>query len=335
MTRAGGRPLKLTATVEAFSLKSPFRITGYTFETTDVVTVTLECEGYIGRGEASGVYYRKDDIHAMLGQIESVRNSIEAGIDRALLQHLLPPGGARNALDCALWDLDAKLTAQAAWRTAALDPPRPLLTTFTVGANDPAKMAADARAYAGAEAIKLKLTGEPIDADRIMAVREARLGVWLGVDANQGFTRQSLEKLLPVMVRAGVKLIEQPFPVGQEAQLEGLGAPIPIAADESMQGLADLVRLAGLFDIVNIKLDKCGGLTEGLAMARQARRLGLGVMVGNMMGTSLAMAPAVLVGQLCNVVDLDGPALLAADRAVTVQYDKGRITCPQELWGGP
>jgi L-alanine-DL-glutamate epimerase-like enolase superfamily enzyme len=194
-------------------------------------------------------------------------------------------------------------------------------------------MAATALAYRDARAIKLKLTGEPIDADRVRAVRSARPDVWLGVDGNQGFTRPALEKLLPVLVDTKVALIEQPLPIGQEALLDGLRSPIPLAADETVQSLADVASLLGRFQVMNIKLDKCGGLTEGLAMARTARELGLDVMVGNMLGTSLAMAPAFVLGQLCKVVDLDGPLFLAADRAAAVGYKGGYINCPPGLWG--
>jgi L-Ala-D/L-Glu epimerase len=249
------------------------------------------------------------------------------------LQRLLPNGGARNALDCALWDLEAKLTGRAAWQIAGMDAPRALLTTFTVSAKHPDRMAAEARRYADAKAIKLKLTGESVDADRVRAVRAARPDVWLGVDANQGFTRAVLESLMPVLTEAGVALIEQPFRVGQERELDGLSSPIAVAADESVQDGADLPALVGRFDVVNIKLDKCGGLTEGLAMARVARQLGLRVMVGNMAGTSLAMAPSFLVGQSCDVVDLDGPALLSSDRPIPVSYEDGMIFCPDALWG--
>jgi L-alanine-DL-glutamate epimerase-like enolase superfamily enzyme len=229
--------------------------------------------------------------------------------------------------------LEAKLGGRAAWQLAGLEKPRPLLTTFTCGAEAPETMAATARAYANARAIKVKLTGEPIDAERVRAVREAKAGAWLGVDANQGFTRASLLKLMPVLQEARVALIEQPFPIGQESLLDGLQSPIPIAADESVQTLADVPGLAGRVQVINIKLDKCGGLTEGLAMARRARELGLDCMVGNMLGTSLAMAPAFLVGQLCKIVDLDGPVFLKADRAIAVEYTDGTIRCPQALWG--
>ncbi|HVW68873.1 MAG TPA: dipeptide epimerase [Steroidobacteraceae bacterium] len=328
--------LTLHVAVEKYPLKEPFHITGHTMVDTEVVTVTLQRGGHRGRGEASGVYYRSgDDIPGVVKQLEAVHARIEAGITRQSLQELLPTGGARNAVDCALWDLEAKETGWPAWRIAGLERPHPLLTTFTVGANGPQKMAADARAYTHAKAIKLKLTGEPIDAERVRAVRATRPDVWLGVDANQGFTRASLNRLMPVLVESRVELIEQPFKIGQEAELDGLHSPIPIAADESAQGLADLPGLAGRFNVVNIKLDKCGGLTEGLAMAREARRRGLNVMVGNMVGTSLAMAPSFLVGQLCQVVDLDGPIFLKSDRAPSVQYENGTITCPDALWGAP
>jgi L-alanine-DL-glutamate epimerase-like enolase superfamily enzyme len=168
----------------------------------------------------------------------------------------------------------------------------------------------------------------------VQGVRAARSDIWIGVDANQGLDRKTLEQLIPVFQEAGVSLIEQPLPVGREADLEGLNSPIPIAADESVQSLADMAGLTGRFDVVNIKLDKCGGLTEGLAMAAEARRLGLQVMVGNMIGTSLAMAPSFLVGQQCAVVDLDGPLHLTQDRSEEASYGGGRIDCPDAVWGG-
>ncbi len=326
-------PLSLRVEIEKWALTVPFRITGYTWEFVDVLVVRLGKDGYVGAGEAAGVYYRHDKPTAMIKQIERLRTTIEGGSGRDSLQRLLPPGGARNALDCALWDLEAKLTGCAAWQMAEIDVPRPLLTTFTCGAREPDKMAAQALGYTDARAIKLKLTGEPNDAERVSAVREARRDVWLGIDANQGFTRASLDRLMPVLVDMRVGLIEQPFRVGEEALLDGFQSPIPIAADESVQSLADIPGLVGRFDVANIKLDKCGGLTEGLAMVRAARAAGLDTMVGNMMGTSLAMAPAFLVGQLCNVVDLDGPILLKADRAIPVQYADGMIACPEALWG--
>jgi L-Ala-D/L-Glu epimerase len=325
-------PLGLHTALEKWPLVAPFRITGHVWEHLEVLVVTLESQGYSGRGEAAGVYYRDDTPAAMLRQVEAIRAPVEAGITRASLQQLLPPGGARNALDCALWDLEAKLAGRPVWQLAGLSAPVSLLTTFTCPADTPEKMAQAARAYPHARAIKLKLTGEA-DAARVQAVRAARNDVWLGVDANQGFTRDSLERLMPALVQSRVALIEQPFPAGREEWLDGLESPIPIAADESVQSLADLARAVDRFDVVNIKLDKCGGLTEALAMAHEAKRAGLRTMVGNMIGTSLAMAPGFIVGQLCELVDLDGPVFLRSDRPIRVQYTDGRIACPDGLWG--
>jgi L-Ala-D/L-Glu epimerase len=325
----------LLVQVEKFPLKAPFHVTGYSMTHSEVVTVTLRQGIHLGRGEAAGVYYRvNENATAIVKQIEAVRESIEGGIDRVGLQGLLHAGGARNALDCALWDLDAMIAGVPVWRMAGVNDPKPLLTTFTVGANGPEKMALDARAYIEAKAIKIKLTGdELVDSKRLHAVRRARPDVWLGVDANQGFTPRTLFALLPALLEARVSLIEQPFKVGEEPSLSSLGSPIPIAADESVQGPEDLAAIIGHFDIVNIKLDKCGGLTAALSMARDSRERDLGVMVGNMVGTSLAMAPAFVVGQLCDIVDLDGPALLSVDRTPAATYAAGLISCPADLWG--
>lgn len=322
------------ARIERWDYTYPFRISGYEWSQAELVYVELENGGFRGRGECAGIYY-KDDLPAhCLREIERMRGPLAAGATRLDLQQLLPPGGARNALDCAFWDLEAKQRGIPVWKLAGLEQPRPVRTTYTIGADDPAAMAARAIAFTGALALKLKLTGEPGDADRVRAVRKARPDVWLAVDANQGFTRTLLEQILPVLIEAGVELIEQPIAVGSEAELDGLESPIPIAADESAQTAADLPSLAKRFDIVNIKLDKCGGLTAGLEMARAARDLGMGVMVGNMMGTSIAMAPAFLVGQLCDVVDLDGPLLLRTDRQPAVKYEHGDIWSGEDVWGG-
>ena len=328
--------MQLSVTRELVPLSAPFTITGYTFTDMTVVVARVTERGAAGQGEAAGVYYLGDDADRMCAAIEGVRGDVEAGIDRESLRRLLPPGGARNALDCALWDLEAKRLGQPAWRVAGLERPRPLLTTFTIPANDPAAMAAKAVEYAQAKSLKLKLTGElPLDAERVRAIRRARPDCWLGIDANQGFTPDSLVALLPELVACSVKLVEQPFARGREADLDGFRCPIPVAADESVQGLDEIQPLVGRFDIVNIKLDKCGGLTEGLAMAAEARRLGLGVMVGNMVGTSLAMAPAWILGQLCDINDLDGTLFIARDRVPAMAFDQGRVSYPDGGWGSP
>lgn len=327
--------MKLRVTAESWPLRSPFRITGSTMECLDIVVVLLEQDGVTGKGEAAGVDYLNDDVAFMVRQIDAVRPFIEAGVTRETLLELLPAGGARNALDCALWDLEAKLSGRAAWQIAGLNEPRPILTTYTVGADFPDAMASTARSFVQAKAIKLKLLGEKIDGHRVAAVRDACPDAWLAVDANQGFSRAHLDAMMPTLLDAWVSLIEQPFPIGQEPSLDALKSPIPIAADESARGLGDLPKLVGRFNVINIKLDKCGGLTEALLIAREARRLGFELMVGNMVGTSLAMAPAFLVGQLCQVVDLDGPILLKDDRAEPALYDKGLIYCDERIWGGP
>ena len=326
--------LKLRVDLESWPLAAPFRITGYTFIHFDVLVAAVSDGVHEGRGEAAGVYYLDDRPPGMAAQIESVREAVEGGLGREALRTLLPPGGARNALDCALWDLEAKRAGKPAWALAGLPAQKPLLTTYTLGADTPAVMAEGACGmHADAKALKLKLLGDGGDGERVAAVRAARPDVWIGVDANQGFTPASLEALLPALVEARVQLVEQPFPIGEEARLEGLGSPIPIAADESVQSLADVPGLVGRFQVMNIKLDKCGGLTEALLMAQAARELGLKVMVGNMGGTSLAMAPALVVGQHCDVVDLDGPMFLRKDREPGVIYDRGYVRQPDRVWG--
>jgi L-alanine-DL-glutamate epimerase-like enolase superfamily enzyme len=320
--------------VEKLPLAAPFRISGFVFENQNVVLVELQDGEHRGRGEASGVYYLGDTAEKIVATIEAHRSQVEAGISRTALQQLLPPGGARNALDCALWELDASRASQPVWKLAGLQRLNPLVTTFTLGADDPAVMAEGARKYSHAQSLKLKLTGDvEQDIARVRAVRSARPGVWIGVDANQGYTFDALPRLMDELTRAEVALLEQPLARGREADLEGFSSPIPIAADESALSLADLPGLVGRFNIVNIKLDKCGGLTEGLAMARKARELGLGVMVGNMVGTSLAMAPGFILGQLCDIVDLDGPIFLARDRTPSAIYSDGKIHCGGEIWG--
>lgn len=330
------RRLQAQTSLKSWPIKAPFHITGYTFTAFDALIVTLtDDQGLTGRAEAQGVYYHYDTPATMLAQIEALRTRIEAGITREELQHLLPAGGARNVLDCALWDLEAKRVGKPVWQLAGLSAPTPLLTTYTVSAEDPLVMAERATAYVSARAIKLKLTDDDSNADRVLAVRKARPDVWLMVDANQGFTRESFARLLPTLIEARVDVIEQPFPVGNEAWLDGLKRPIRIAADESVQDRGDLAKMVGRVDVINIKLDKCGGLTEALAIAHEAGKLGFKLMVGNMGGSSLAMAPSFVVGQLCDVVDLDGPLSLIDDFSPPVVYDNGRIWCPEVLWGGP
>jgi L-Ala-D/L-Glu epimerase len=319
--------------IERWPLKVPFRITGHTFTASEVVVVTLTERGVSGRGEAAGVYYRGETPQSMARQLGAVRSLVERGVTRETLGSLLPPGGARNALDCALWDLEARRSGVPAWRLAGLEASKPLPTTYTIGADAPPVAAQTAASYKGAARLKLKLTGED-DEPRIRAVRAARPDAWIAVDANQAYDVTSLRAVLPALLDADVQLIEQPVRVGSERYLAGFDSPIPLAADESVQSMADLPKVAGLFDVVNIKLDKCGGLTEALAMAAEIRRLGMKPMVGCMAGTSLAMAPACLAGAHCELVDLDAPLFLAKDRDPTALYNGGTVHCPHG-WGVP
>lgn len=325
----------LNLEVERLPLHAPFRISGHVFVDVPILRATLRDGTRQGRGEAAGVYYFADQPDGMDVQLREVAAELEAGISRQALRALLPPGGARNAIDCALWELESHKAGVPVWGLAGIPEPTPRITTFTLSAEAPEVMAASAHAVPHARALKLKLTGEPgTDSARVEAVRAARPDVWLGVDANQGFTPATLEGLLSTLVDCRVSLLEQPFARGREADHDGLRLPLPVAADESCQDLQELEALPGRFDVVNIKLDKCGGLTEGLLMAHRARALGLDVMVGNMVGTSLAMAPAFVLGQLCDIVDLDGPTILATDVSPGVSYEGGEIWCPAEVWGG-
>ena len=330
----GKQKLALDLRVERFPYHQPFRISGHVFTETALLVAGLSDGTHVGRGEGAGVYYLGDDIEHMLAEATRVRSAIEAGAIREDLQDLLPAGGARNAIDCAFWELEAKQAGKPVWDLAGLAAPQPLLSTLTLGADAPGTMARAALALDPEAPVKVKLTGD-LDDDiaRVEAIRAARPDAWIGVDANQGYSIRTLCDLLPVLVANRVAQLEQPLARGREADLDGLNRPLPFVADESAVTLADTASLIGRFDVVNIKLDKCGGLTEGLAIARQAKKLGLDVMVGNMMGSSLSMAPSFVLGQLCDIVDLDGPTFLATDREPGVRYVGGRIHCPEEIWG--
>jgi L-alanine-DL-glutamate epimerase-like enolase superfamily enzyme len=328
--------LTLDVATQTLRLAQPFRIAGYVFETAEVLVVELRDGAHRGRGEGAGAYYLGDDLAHMRAAVEAARAAIEADPTRAALRAIMPPGGARNAVDAALWELEARRAGTPVWRIAGLDAePRPIVTTFTVSADTPAAMAEVARGYAGARSIKVKLTGElDLDLARVAAIRAARPDVWLGVDGNQGFVADQLDPLIDGLLPLDVSLLEQPLARGREADLDGFRSPIPIAGDESLLTLEDVAGAKGRFDVVNIKLDKCGGLTEGLMMAAEARRLGLGVMVGTMIGTSLATAPGFVLGQVADLADLDGPTFLAEDRSPSVRYEDGTLFAGPEVWGG-
>lgn len=333
MLLTGQATRTLDVRVERFDYAQPFEISGYVFDHSQVVVATIGEAGHSGTGEASGVYYLDDGVEEILRQIEEVRPLIERGISRTELQAALPRSGARNALDCAMWSLEASLANTSVAAVLGLTQCVPLTTTITIGVASPEAMARSAEGMVGVRAIKLKLEGSiSEDAARVAAVRAARPDVWLAVDANQGFAPEELGELMAILQRHNVSLLEQPLPRGSEESLRGVARPIPVAADESVLDSADLAGLVGLFDVINIKLDKCGGLTEALSMAGKARELGFDVMVGNMMGTSRAMAPAFLLGQQCSVVDLDGPTFLATDSEHPVKYLDGKITLTDARW---
>jgi L-alanine-DL-glutamate epimerase-like enolase superfamily enzyme len=313
---------------------APFRIAGYVFESMPSIIATIGEAAIGGRGEAAGVYYNGDDQDHMIAELEKIRPAIEARLSRADLQIALPPCGARNALDCALWELDSRLARVPVWALAGVPKPRPLVTVFTLPADDPATLEQSVGRLKDARAIKLKLDGSlDIDRERMAVVRRARPDVWLAVDANQGFVAADLDGLARALREFSVELVEQPLKRGDEAALEGWNPGIPVAADESILDLTELHDRARYFDVINIKLDKCGGLTEALLIARIARTLGKQVMVGNMGGSTLAMAPGFVLGQICDIIDLDGPFGLADDPLAKKIYNAGEVFIPEEFWG--
>ncbi|NYH18430.1 dipeptide epimerase [Paraburkholderia bryophila] len=327
------RILSLSLRIERWPLAVPFHITGHVIDAARVVSVTLDDGHVAGNGEASGVFYLGETPESIAAQIESVRALIEAGITRAQLLGVLPPGGARNAVDAALWALESQRQAVPAWHVAGLPVPRALLTTMTIGVDTPQAMAEAARALTHARALKIKLDGAATDAARLAAIRDIRPEVSLAVDANQGWSRAHFDAMIPVLQRLDVDMLEQPFAIGADACLDSIACPIPLAADESFQDLDNLAAVARRYDVVNLKLDKCGGLTRALDLAARVREAGLSVMVGCMAGTSLAIAPAFLLGQLCDHVDLDGPIFLARDREPGVTYIDGLLHCSPQTWG--
>jgi len=325
--------LKYGLHIERWPAIRPFRIAGNVWDTFDSVVVELSRDGKVGRGEALGVYYLDETVDTLVPQIEAIAGEIEAGLDRARLQTLLPPGGARNAVDCALWDLEAKLTGRGIWELASV-PPKPLETVFTIGLEaTPEEMAAKAAAAVRHTLLKVKLDADrPLE--RLRAIRAARADVRIVVDANQAWTFTELRALAPAFAGLGVSMIEQPLRRGADAELEGYRSPVPLCADESCLHLGELEQAARRYQMINIKLDKTGGLTHALELARAARGRGMGVMVGCMAGSSLAMAPTFVVGCLCDLVDIDGPLLQKTDRIPAIEYDGGRVAVfGPDVWG--
>jgi L-alanine-DL-glutamate epimerase-like enolase superfamily enzyme len=326
--------MELSVRIERWPLAGAFTISRGSKTEAVVVVAELSDGTHRGRGESVPYPRYGETADGIVAAIEAMRPALGQGLDCAGLQHAMRPGAARNALDCAYWDVNAKASGRRAHELAGLGAPAPLTTAYTISLGTPAAMAEAAERAAWRPLLKVKLGGGDEDSKRIAAVRRAAPRAELIVDVNEGWREDNLAANLDACADAGVTLLEQPLPEGRDEALARGKRAIPVCADESVHDRASLDALAGKYDAVNIKLDKAGGLTEALALASAAERRGLTVMVGCMVATSLAMAPALLVAQRARVVDLDGPLLLAKDRAEGLRYD-GSLVYPPEpaLWG--
>tara|TARA_R110002096_G_scaffold154_15_gene839 strand:- start:7735 stop:8721 length:987 start_codon:yes stop_codon:yes gene_type:complete len=318
---------------ESWPTKIPFRIANHTWNDFPCLVCEIEQDDITGRGEGMGVYYLGETIESMARQIESVADDINAGAGREQLLKLLPPGGARFAVDSALWDLEAQQSGRNAWESAGVNAD-PVETVFTIGLEDtPELMGAKAAAATDMTLFKIKLDNDrPVE--RIAAIRAVRPDARLIIDANQGWNMAELEEFEPQLRELGVLMIEQPLPRGEDSALEHYQSGVPLCADESCQHIGELDIAVSRYQMLNIKLDKCGGLTHGLELARAAKDEGLALMVGCMGGTSLSMAPSHVIAQLCEFVDIDGPLLAKQDREGGLVYDHGIVSLPDtRFWG--
>ena len=327
-------PYSLHIHIEAWPLAGAFRISRGTRKVSDVLMVEVNDGNYVGRGECFPYARYGEDTESVQKQLNSVRSEIEDGLDRQALLNVLAPGAARNAVDCALWDLEAKRAGTRVWDLAGLPAPEPVTTVYTLGVDEPAVMGERARENSDRPRLKLKMTGDGADLERVRNIHKNAPNARLVVDANEGWSIKQYLEYAPQFKDLGVEMIEQPLPSTDDEQLRGVERPIPICADESCHDSATLPALVGKYDMINIKLDKTGGLTEALNLRDAALKQGLSIMVGCMIGTSLAMAPGILVAQDATIVDLDGPLLLAEDRAPGLSFT-GSIIHPPEprLWG--
>ncbi|PWG63893.1 N-acetyl-D-Glu racemase DgcA [Sediminicurvatus halobius] len=325
---------RLEVHAERFPLRAAFTISRGSRTVQEVVRVAIHEHGHTGQGECVPYAHYGETVAGVVATLEGLREAVAEGLDRDALAGTLAAGAARNALDCALWDLAAKQSGRRVWELAGLAAPEPVITAYTLSLDTPAAMAASAAANAARPLLKIKLGGGDEDIERIHAVRDGAPEARLIVDANEGWDAAAYERLAPELARAGVAMIEQPLPAADDAALAELPRPVPLCADESCHDRTSLARIRGRYDLVNIKLDKAGGLTEALALREAARADGLGIMVGCMLATSLAMAPAVLLAQGAAYTDLDGPLLLAADREPGLRYDARGVHPPEStLWG--
>ena len=324
---------KLTVSHETWPLAARFEISRGTKTNSPVVVVRIEDQGCVGWGECVPYPRYGETVQSVCAAIEKVRPDIEGGMDQTELHQLMPRGAARCALDTALWDLRAKLTQIPVWQLADLKPPQPVITAYTLGIDAPETMAANAAANAERPLLKVKLNREHV-LERLQAIRDNAPQSTIIVDANEAWTIEELERWFPALAALGISLIEQPLPANADHALARIEHLIPIGADESVHSGEDLQALQARYDVINIKLDKAGGLTEALAMRQAARALGFEIMVGCMVGTSLSMAPAILVAQTAHFVDLDGPLLLEKDREPGLIYHGSRIfPASSLLWG--
>lgn len=325
--------IRLTIAHESWPIAGAFTISRGSKTTAEVVVVTLEEDGYTGRGECVPYPRYRETVEGVVASLEAARAKIEAGFSHADITNIVKPCAARNALDCALWDLEAKRAKKPVWQLALLQQPHPMVTAYTLSLDTPEAMAKAAAAVKHRPLLKLKL-GREGDAERLRLIRAAAPTSRLIIDANEAWTPANLPGLLKVCAEVGVELIEQPLPAADDEALRHIAHDVPVCADESAHDRRNLQDLVGKYDAINIKLDKTGGLTEALASAHAAKELNFKIMVGCMLATSLAMAPAMLVAQLAHVIDLDGPLLLARDRNPGITFDGSLMyPPPPELWG--
>ena len=325
--------MKLSAHIADWELIQPFSITGKTWLTSPCLVVELSQDGHVGRGEAQGIYYLGETAESIFAQIDGIAADIRNGLTREALQSTLPPGGARNALDCAMWDLQCKRSGKTIWEITGISP-KPVTTVFTIGLeSSPEAMAAKAAAAIESPVLKIKLDGH-MPYEKLAAIRAARPDAELVVDANQGWSFEQLQELIPLCVPLNLAMIEQPLARGNDAMLEGFESAITLAADESCLHCGELETAVRRYSMINIKLDKTGGLTEALRLAKAAKQAGCKLMVGNMAGTSLSMAPSFVIAQLCDFVDIDGPLLLKYDQPHGLVYKRGVVgVFEPRLWG--
>jgi L-alanine-DL-glutamate epimerase-like enolase superfamily enzyme len=325
---------KLTIRHESWPIAGSFTISRGSKTSAEVVVVTLEEDGAVGRGECVPYARYGETLEGVMAALEAARPRIEAGLERDGIAAVLEPRAARNALDCALWDLEAKRSGQPLWQRLGMEEPQPLVTAYTLSLDTAEAMRAAAEKAAHRPLLKVKLGRGEGDLERLRAIREGAPASRLIVDANEGWKPEALPALLDTCAELGVVMVEQPLPAGNDGALQGLRRAVPVCADESAHDRHGLGTLLGKYDAINIKLDKTGGLTEALALAEAARVEGLQLMVGCMVATSLAMAPAMLVARHAAVVDLDGPLLLARDREPGIRFEGSRMFWPpRELWG--